>query len=93
MSQRAVEWAWAQRCRSPGDKLTLLALATLAHADGECWPSARTLANWTGLTVAAVHASLKRLEAHHLIERVRRTSPRGLCLPTLTTLFLPEPPR
>ncbi len=62
MSLEACVWAWSQTL-TPPQKLTLLALADRANAEGYCWPSRADLMHRTGLshnTLAKCLAHLKR---------------------------------
>lgn len=61
---------------SANDRLVLLTLSAFMnqHHDG-VWPSKRTLARETGLSVRAVRASLAKLERIRLLSRHARFNP------------------
>ncbi len=72
MSVHAAKWAWSQDCPSPTAKLVLMALADHANADGECWPTMKTVAELAGVSQRSVHNHVKALETAGLVERVER---------------------
>lgn len=61
MSLKALTWAFDQAL-DPGSKLTLLALADFADDKGRSFPSMRTLAEKTSLSVRTVRDRLRKLE-------------------------------
>ena len=56
----------------PHAKLVLLALARHADKQGRCYPSAKRLAELTGITDRTIYKKLNVLEGLGLIERKRR---------------------
>ena len=56
----------------PHAKLVLLALARHADKQGRCYPSAKRLAELTGITDRTIYRKLNTLEDLGLIERKRR---------------------
>jgi DNA-binding transcriptional MocR family regulator len=74
MSVQAMTWAFAQEL-PPAPKFVLVALANYANADASCcrcFPGQKTLARDTCLGERTVRRSLKYLERHGFIERMRR---------------------
>lgn len=71
MSNQAVQWAFGQRAGAA--KITLLALASFADAEGcNCYPSIETLAGITEGGVRSVKRHLRMLEKRGLVTRRRR---------------------
>lgn len=68
---------------SSAERITLLALASYANAEGVSWPELSTLARWTGLGRSSVKRSLSTLEASGWVRRTRRTLG-GSAAPTST---------
>lgn len=77
MSIKAYSWAWEQRIKHPGLKLTLLALAEHADAEGLCWPSINRLCLRVGLSRRSVERLLAQLEYLGFITRERRERENG----------------
>jgi pyocin large subunit-like protein len=77
VSWQATAWAARQRTGSPAAKLTLLALANYADADGMCWPTQETLAADTEQSVDTVQRRLKQLATQGLIRIEKRKGLRG----------------
>lgn len=61
----------------PSDKLVLSAIAERTDKKRGCWPSRRTLANDTGLSLDTVKRSLKRLVQKHVIHKSERMHESG----------------
>lgn len=61
MDAAVVTWAWAQLAR-PTAKLVLVAIASEASTEGECWLSLRQICEMTGLAKSSVAESLGELE-------------------------------
>ena len=76
MSWRATAWAVKQKTGNPGAKVTLLALANCANADGLAWPSQQTLAGDTEQSIDTVQRQLRALEASGFIS-IERKRDRG----------------
>ena len=55
------------------DQLVLRTLVDFADRNGECFPSVRTLAQWTGLALNTITAAVTRLEAARRVEVARTT--------------------
>lgn len=72
MSVRWITWAWDQQCSTPGEKLTLIALADHAGEDGTCFPGTGRLSEKTDQGNSTVRRHLTNLEERGLIERDRR---------------------
>lgn len=72
MSIHALKWAWSQQCPNPTAKLVLVALADHANADGECWPTMKSVAALAGVSTRTVHDHIKALEGAGLVERGER---------------------
>src|SRR5438034_875738 len=47
----------------PGDRMVLLAIVRFANADGQAWPSHKSLEQWTGYGKSALTESTNRLQA------------------------------
>jgi len=77
MSIHAIKWAWSKQCPSPTAKLVLVALADHANADGECWPTMKSVAELAGVSPRTVHDHIKALEDAGLLERIGRRKHRG----------------
>jgi len=73
MDAAVVTWAWAQLAR-PTAKLVLVAIASEANTEGECWLSLRQICEMTGLAKSSVAESLGELER---LGRVARTRGKG----------------
>lgn len=88
MSLPAYEWAWKQTCKTPTEKLVLLALAEHHNSDTElCCPSRRRIAELVGISVSSVKRALRSLEDDGLLERIERR--RGNGSKTSNTYQLP----
>jgi len=72
MSHIAVTWARKVKAGSPTRKFVLIALAEYADEDGSCYPSQKTIANLTELSVKTVERAIKNLEDQGLLKRERR---------------------
>lgn len=79
MSISAHEWAMQQRGLGTSRKFVLVTLADRANDDGTgCFPSIRTIADETDLSVRSVQYHLKALEQEHrLIRRYPRVRQNG----------------
>ena len=78
MSVFAIAWAKAQRTGSPTRKLVLQAIADYADDRGICWPSQRTLARETELSVRSIRRALDDLEdAGFICRKGRSPTPSG----------------
>lgn len=62
---------------TPGEKLTIAALANYSNADGCCWPAQETLAKSTGTTRETVNRHLKSLEKKGFLEIKHRKDKGG----------------
>lgn len=72
MSIQAINWAFSQKCNSPGEKSVLVALANYADDKGQCWPSQESLASMTSMTDRAVRANTVRLVLAGFIQTASR---------------------
>jgi hypothetical protein len=77
MSWEATGWAAKQVTGSAASKLTLLALANYADAQGICWPTQETLARDTEQSIDTVQRRLKMLVALGLVRIETRAGRRG----------------
>lgn len=75
MSFEAIAWAGGKEVGSAGAKLVLLALSNFADSAGVCWPSQKSLAQWTELCERSVRRHLSALEAAGIILRQERQGP------------------
>lgn len=73
MCVKAISWASEQKVGNQGTKLTLIALANYANDEHKCWPSQKTLSEWTESSPRAIRDHLVRLESLGLITRVKRS--------------------
>jgi DNA-binding MarR family transcriptional regulator len=62
---------------TPGERLTIAALANYSNADGCCWPAQETLAKSTGTTRETVNRHLKSLEKKGFLEIKHRKDKGG----------------
>lgn len=69
MSVQAIAWAIQQRAGGPTEKAILMALANYADANGECWPSYKTLADDCEVSRRTVIRVMERLVESGLIEK------------------------
>ena len=67
MSNAALNWAFAQRTGSPGERLVLLVLADAANTRGLAWPTQATIAAKAGLCRREVQYVLKELRQRELV--------------------------
>jgi len=72
MSNDAVNWAYRQKCPSPGAKFVLVTLCDFADEHGHCYPSHGKLAAMTQQGLRTVVAHIADLEAAGLIKREQR---------------------
>lgn len=77
MSIDSLSWAFNLDLPSSGAKLTLLALANYADADGVAYPSQKAMAKKTCLCERAIRSHLSNLERMGVISRVARTRSNG----------------
>jgi hypothetical protein len=83
-------WAIAQHLSWP-TKAILMVLAYRANSDSlECWPSLKTLARETSLSLAQAKRELRRLCERGLIEKTRRQGKGAARASTLYRLALPS---
>ena len=68
MSLAAITWAFDQHDTTPTQRLVLLCLADYANQDNEAWPSAKTIAQRTGLSPASVYRTLSDLKRGGYVE-------------------------
>ncbi len=66
--------AWEAELREPSHKLVLLALADMANAERQCWPSHEELASKTGLSRRTVGVAISALISARIIEAKKRFS-------------------
>jgi hypothetical protein len=100
MSLEALNWARKQQCE-PAAKLLLLAIANHLNEDGYCWPSVRTLQEWSCLSRASVFRHLAALQAMNIIRREDRRRADGgqasscywICALEPTPVSPEDPPR
>lgn len=71
----------------PSDKLVLSTIAERTDKNRCCWPSRRTIANDTGLSLDTVKRSLKRLVEKQVIHRSGRIHPSGCHSSSLTEIL------
>ncbi len=89
MSLAAITWAYAQRCGSPTVKAVLLKLADAANDAGICWPSLRTIADQTELSLRSVRVALRQLEATGMIQTTRRRVGKNYTSSVYSLTFMP----
>src|SRR3990170_5946037 len=77
MSVTAIAWAFRQKCKTPAEKLVLIALADLANDAGLCWPGQEYLAGKCDLSREAICRLLRSLEGQKTITSVRRKDTTG----------------
>lgn len=77
MSVQAIAWALEQRVGHANAKLVLLSLANRAGFDNTCFPSAKTLAGESELSVRSIHYALNHLIDLKLISREKRSRADG----------------
>ena len=75
---------------SPTERLVLYVYVSYTNNDGQCWPSASTLARGTGLSVRAVRKTAASLRARGLLE-VLRLGPGGVNVVQVHLVHPPEP--
>jgi len=78
MSIKAMNWAWEQNCKSPCQKLVLMAIADHANDKGLCWPGQDGLAEKTNMSVRAVQYAIKELTKAGFIISERIIDEHGL---------------
>ncbi|MDX6588111.1 MAG: hypothetical protein QOI31_2584 [Solirubrobacterales bacterium] len=71
-------------------RLVLLAVVEHADVEGQCFPSQKRLALFTGLSERAVRNALRELEERGVIERKSRGSDKGGRTSDLITLRIPK---
>jgi len=69
MSLAAITWAFDQHDTTPTQRLVLLCLADYANQDDEAWPSAKKVAERTGLSPASVYRTLSDLKRGGYVEQ------------------------
>lgn len=72
MSVKAIDWAFEQKIKSPGQKLVLVALANFADDKGHCFPSYATVGKISGQSERTVMRHMASLEEAGLVSRQRR---------------------
>jgi hypothetical protein len=77
MSNKALTWAFEQRCGSAGRKAVLVALADKADEAHSCYPSQALLAQMTEQSERAVRGHLAALVKMGLVVRARRFTQAG----------------
>lgn len=77
MSNKAIDWAYAQKDIKGGCKSVLVALANRANKDDECWPEIDTIAEDTGIGSSTVSGHLKKLTKLGKITKEKRHNERG----------------
>lgn len=77
VSVKAISWAFECELSVMGEKLTLLALADFADAEGVCWPSLKALSRHTSASQSSVQRYLRGLERRGLIKRSPRRTDGG----------------
>lgn len=60
-----------------GDRLVLIALADFANDEGRCWPSVRSICQWSRLSERSVQESLRRLADAGEISIYPQAGPKG----------------
>lgn len=75
--QQIPQWITESRTISRAAKHTWITLAKYANNDGQCWPSAQTLATAQDITRQTVHRHLRELEQAGAICRMRRWRKNG----------------
>ena len=77
MSIRAVQRAFDLDIRPSGRKFVVVALANFADENDSCWPSHKTVAEMTGMSLRAVRRNIASLQQDGLISKERRRRPDG----------------
>lgn len=77
MSVHALTWAFGLDDVSTGEKLTLLALANFADADGVCFPSQERIASDTCQGVRTVRRHLEALISRGILQKNHRQRENG----------------
>lgn len=92
MSNEAIDWAWSvlDQCGTPGQQITLLALAWQSDERGVSGMSLRGLEAATRIGGRAQGRCLSGLVSAGLVYRHRRVSHDGGDAPALTFLRMPE---
>jgi Helix-turn-helix domain len=89
VSFRVMGWAWEQRGLTPTERLTLMALASCADSNGECFPGVRKIATEAGIGERSVARALNRLEAIGKLKRVHQRRRDGSLMASRYFLVLP----
>jgi len=69
MSNRAITWAYEQKCGSVGAKSVLVKLADQANDEGLCYPSMDYIARHCECSRRSVSRIIRKLEQLHLIDK------------------------
>jgi hypothetical protein len=77
MSNKAINWAYAQHGIKGGTKFVLVTLADMADQEHSCFPGNDMLATLTGFSVSAVREQVKKLHAAGLVRTERRHRKNG----------------
>lgn len=72
MSIAALDWAFKQHIKSPGQKLVLVALANFCNESGHCFPSYKTVGEISGQSERTVMRHMSSLEDAGIVSRERR---------------------
>lgn len=77
MSNKAINWAYAQHGIKGGPKFVLVTLADMADQEHSCFPGNDMLAELTEFSVSAVREHIKKLHAAGLVRTERRHRKNG----------------